>query len=125
MPPRGRPKKNGSKPRWMLQRSLFIMLEFHNAKTRGLKHSAAITETVAVIRSKYRNLPVSATEVKRTLAAWMPRDCKTSFLVRDSTNSDTIHRLPCGDYRPTISIYIGLRPIYPRINQKQNHNPIS
>jgi hypothetical protein len=125
MPPRGRPQKSGEKPWWMLQRSLFILLEFHKARNRGLKHSAAIAETVAVIRCKYRDLRVSETEVKRTLAKWMPRDCKTAFLVRDPANSNAMHRLPCGDYRPTMSIYIGLRPIYPRINQKTPHNPIS
>jgi len=118
MPPRGRPRKNGEKPRWMFERSLFILLEFHKTRNREPKHSAAIRDTVAVIRRKYPELPISETEVKRILAKWMPRDCETAFLVREPANPDAMHRLPCGDYRPTVSIYIGPRPVYPRINQK-------
>lgn len=120
--PRGRPRKNGAKSASMLKRSLLILLEFGRARSRGLKHSAAIAETVAVIGCKYPDVCVSETEVKRTLAEWMPRNRETVFLAREPENPEKMHRLDGVDYKVIVSVYVGPRPVYPRINQKIPRN---
>jgi hypothetical protein len=119
---RGRPRKNGAKSWPMLRRSLLILLEFDRARRPELKHSAAIAETVAVIRRKYRDVRVSETEVKRTLAEWRPRNRATTYLAREPENPGKMHRLDGLDYRVIVSLYVGPRPVYPRINQKTPRN---
>jgi len=106
----------------MLKRSLLILLEFDRAERRELKHSAAIGEAVAVIRSKYPDLRVSETAVKRTLAEWMPRNRETAYLAREPENPDKMYRLDGRDYRVIVSLYVGPRQVYPRINQKIPRN---
>ncbi len=110
----------------MLKRSLLILLEFDRARRRELKHSAAIAETVAVIRCKYSDdFRVSETAVKRTLAEWMPRNRETTYQAREPENTDKMHRLDGFDYRVIASLYVGPRPVYPRINQKSpRHSPL-
>jgi hypothetical protein len=106
----------------MLKRSLLILLEFGRARRREVKHSAAIEETVTVIRCNYPDLRVSETEVKRTLAEWMPRNRETTYLAREPENPDKMHRLDGLDYRVIVCLYVGPRPVYPRINQKNPRN---
>ncbi len=50
MEKRGRPRKNGEQPIWMLDRVTLVVYAYDQAREAGEKHMAAITEAVEFIR---------------------------------------------------------------------------
>lgn len=78
--PPGRPKKNeGRIEAWHLLRAAMAMSAYNEARASGQKHSAAVTQALDYIRQHCSEMPISETEVKRTLAAYQPRDSQTTF----------------------------------------------
>jgi hypothetical protein len=65
---RGRPKKDGVKPGWTLFRRCVVLHAYNEARAKGNKHSAAITEAVSAVRSRVAGMKISETKVKRVLA---------------------------------------------------------
>ena len=141
---RGRPKKDGLKPGWMLFRSFLALHAYDQARARGNKHSSAITEAISAVRSREPEMPISETEVKRVLAEFQSKDSKGSSIISagivQGPELDTwfddlkwiteesplklgVPHIP--DYRSkprqirTLSIQIGPRPHYPRSNARK------
>src|SRR5215469_15886548 len=84
----GRPKKNGIQPPWMLGRMLLVLHAFREAKSSGLKHCAAITETVAAVKKTWPAMRISETEVKRILAKYQPASAPFVFIAKWEDASD-------------------------------------
>ena len=80
---RGRPKKDGLKPGWMLFRSFLVLNAYDQARARGDKHSAAIIEAVSAVRSRIPGMPISETEVRRVLADFQSRDSERSWIITE------------------------------------------
>ena len=57
------------------------------ARKNGQKHSAAVTQTVELIKQRHPMMRISETEVKRTLAVWRPRGSHTILRFECSTLS--------------------------------------
>jgi hypothetical protein len=117
MKKRGRPKKNGLRPLWMLRRTSLAILAYDRSRRAGDKHSAAIGEAVAFIRGTDPRMRISKTEVKRILAIWRPRSRPFGLVVSEPDPSDSIMILPDGRKAKRLWIgSVGLRPTYPRSN---------
>jgi hypothetical protein len=81
----GRPKKNpGELEFWRFVRAGLIMCAFDEAREGGDKHSAAITHAVEDVRQHHPEMPVSETEVKRTLATYRPINSRTTLRFKRS-----------------------------------------
>ena len=74
MPKRGRPRKHGKQPAWMLGRAMIVLHAFHAARQRGEKYEAAIDEAIAVVKSFYPGMRIGAQLVKQILAFHQPRE---------------------------------------------------
>src|SRR5580692_4541132 len=86
--PRGRPKnKEGIVPLWRFARAGIVMCVYDEARKRGEKHSAAVNQAVKYVRLNRSEMPISETEVKRTLAAFRPRHSRTILRFKRSTIS--------------------------------------
>jgi hypothetical protein len=84
---RGRPQKAGVKPGWMLIRAGVVLATFEEKRRSGAKHHFTIEETVEEMRKQFPKTPISATEVKRILAAFQPSEMEEVFRVeRDGQN---------------------------------------
>ena len=142
MAKRGRRNKRGVRPGWMLLRSVMVLHAYDQARARGEKHSAAITETVSAVRSRVPGMPISETEVKRTLAEFRSKDCKRSWIISasivhgqeldtrfenlkwiaDISRGKFAVSIPGADFNPTrfraLAIQVGPRPRSPRHNAK-------
>ncbi len=142
MAKRGRPKKNGMKPGWVLIRSFMVLHAYCRARDGGEKHSAAIAAAASAVRSRVPGMRVSETEVKRVLAEFQSKDSEHSWIITDgvpereldlllenlkwvaekfpgkldvSTLSDDV-------FKPKrlriLTIQVGPRPRYPRHNAR-------
>ena len=86
---RRRPKKNpGELEFWRFVRAGLIMCTFDEAREGGDKHSAAITHVVEYVRKHHPGMPVSETEVKRTLATYRPKNIQTILQFKRSIADD-------------------------------------
>ena len=86
--PRGRPKKDPDELKFCrFVRAGLITCAFDEAREGGDKHSAAITHAVEYVRQHHPDMPISETEVKRTLARIDPKTVEPYFNsnVRDVT----------------------------------------
>lgn len=113
----GRPRKNGEKPFWMLERDTVAVYAYGRAREGGEKHSVAISEAVTHIRATYPRMPVSETEVKRIAAAWRSKQRSSSLFVSKPDPEHNSITLPNGrKVRILYNASVGPRPIYPRAN---------
>ena len=85
---RGRPKKDGVKPGWMLFRSFMVLHAYDQARARGEKHSAAIAEAVSALRSRMPGMPISETEVRRVLQNFDRRTLNGIWCVTKASRKD-------------------------------------
>lgn len=81
--PRGRPKKEeGRIESWQFGRLAMVMCTFDEARKRGEKHSAAITEAVEDVRQRHPKMPISQTTAKRIFAIFRSRNDRTKIVLR-------------------------------------------
>jgi hypothetical protein len=85
---RGRPKAYGQQPDWMLFRRFVILWVYNQARKAGEKHSIALNEAAAAVRSCFPKMPVSASEVRRTLAEWQPKSSPIAIIVNEIPNTE-------------------------------------
>ena len=78
---RGRPSRNGAKKPWHFGRALTVIDAYTTARERGEKHSVAVRETVAFVRRRHPEMPISETEVKRILADLRPQNSSAVLTV--------------------------------------------
>lgn len=88
MTKRGRPKKNGVKPIWMLVRTVMILLVYDQARRSGEKHSAAVEAAVAAVRSQVPGMPISNTEVRRVLAEVRSQHSEEALIVTKNVTEE-------------------------------------
>jgi len=67
---RGRPRKNGVQSGWMLGPTVLVLEAYDRSRRAGEKHITAIAEAVSAVRRQRPAVPISGTEVHRTLAKW-------------------------------------------------------
>ncbi len=117
------------------------MCVYDEARKRGEKHSAAVNQAVKYVRQHRSDMPISETEVKRTLANFRPRNFRTILRFKRSTLSKEklkqlrsiqkqLGSLEAKKGQPSIAIpnlpksrvayTFGFeeRPLYPRHNRK-------
>jgi len=141
---RRRPKKNPGELEFRrFVRAGLIMCTFDEAREGGDKHSAAITHVVEYVRKHHPGMPVSETEVKRTLATYRPKNIQTILQFKRSIADDgKLATLRCvreqvakmrsernlsgpppsiknlSENLTTIKFGYSQRPLYPRHNRK-------
>jgi hypothetical protein len=128
---------------WRFFRAGMMMAVYDEARASGQKHSAAVNQTVDYIRRRYSEMPISETEVKRTLVTFRPKGSQTILRFKRVTLDDEkvarlrgmLAQVPPmhdenGQLRPSPSIQNFLksrtaytfgyaeRPLYPRHNRK-------
>jgi hypothetical protein len=114
---RGRPRKNGEQPMWMLERATLAVYGYDQARKAAEKHMAAITCAVKLIRATHSWMKVSETEVKRILADWRSSRRPVGLLVSRPDPADCRLVLPDGQVvRRLLTASFGPRPHYPRTN---------
>jgi hypothetical protein len=140
----GRPrKKEGVISFWHFQRAGIVMSLYDEAQKNGQKHSAAVAQTVELIKQRDPVMRISETEVKRILAAWRPRGSYIILRLECSTLSEEelAKRYSIESQKPAMSLKkgsklpapsevihpksvttykmsFGERPNYPRHNRK-------
>lgn len=121
---RGRPRKNGLQPSWMLLRSFLVLDAYNEARSSPLKYSSAVSEAVATVKKTWPDMPISEAEVKRILANFQPKGIPVAFKVTKVSDSETtllpavcqLMGVPEGSKMKTIFTFgFGPRPEYPRI----------
>jgi len=114
---RGRPPKNGKHSLKELERVTFALRGYDLARSRGEKHSAAVTETVMYVRSKAPKLKISETEVRRILAEWRPQNESLGFSVDKPPSHHSSLTIPgFGVFQVKLMAAYGPRQTYPRTN---------
>ena len=78
---RGRPKKNGQVPPWMLERVTVVLYAYERARAAGAKHLTAVQEAVGFVRANRPLMPISETAVKRILAEWRSNRSRSCLFV--------------------------------------------
>lgn len=114
---RGRPKKNGFQPPWMLERVTLVLYAYERARAAGLKHESAMEEAVNFVRAKRSQMKISIGAVKRILAEWRSKNRISSILVQKPEPSHRTIILPNGRIaRVLLTVYKAPRIDYPRTN---------
>lgn len=80
---RGRPKKHGVKPAWVMHRTAIILRAYDEARAQGNKHSYAVIAAVSYVRSREPGMRISETEVKRVLSELRSRDSEQILIVTE------------------------------------------
>jgi hypothetical protein len=140
----GRPRKKKGVTSFMnFQRIGLVMHWYDEERTIGQKHSAAVAQTVELIKQNHPMMRISQAEVKRILAALRPRGSHTILRFEGSTlRGEELAKhcrieaqpavvskkkgskllAPADVILPksvtTYKMYIGERPNYPRHNLK-------
>ena len=140
---RGRPRKRkGRIELWQFARAAKIICAYEETRARGEKHGAAISRTVELVTKDDPDIRVSETEVRRTLAAFRPRNAKTILrfkrailtkkgitrirrMLAQVPNSEGLLPPPAPNDNSPIrgtlfEIRFGKRPNYPRYNRKNS-----
>jgi hypothetical protein len=117
----GRPKKNGQKPMWVLERETLAIYAYGRCRDAGEKHLVAILEAVKYIRDTAPAMPISETGVKRIVARWRSKRNVTCLFVSKPDPEHSTIRVPGKDGRMInarilYTASVGPRPIYPRAN---------
>ncbi len=79
----GRPRKNGVRDAGVLIRGTLALNAFQLAREQGVKYEVALNEAVDAVRKKFPTEKISATEVKRMLAEFMPRNGEEQMVVTE------------------------------------------
>lgn len=117
MATRGRPKKNGKAPMWMLQRITVALCGYEQARNRGEKHDTAVEEAEKYVRRKLPGVPISKTEVRRILASCRPETDESALSVLEVDPKNNTYTLPDGKtVRMLWTASYGPRIEYPRVN---------
>jgi hypothetical protein len=89
---RGRPRtKEGVIPCWRFFRIGAVLSHFETERKSGQKHSLAVADTVQFLKQREPGLPISETEVKRTLAKMWPKNAETvGHFERSNTNEEDV-----------------------------------
>jgi hypothetical protein len=118
---RGRPKKNGMKPLWMLRRITLVLRGYQKAREAGVKHSVAIQEAVRHVRETEPQMPISETEVRRTLARYRSSRLPYGYFVVEPDPTNNTITLPGGRViKIGLTVCLVPRVDYPRINASQH-----
>lgn len=132
MAKRGRPKKDGAQPTWMLGRRILVLQAFNDARRNGLKYLAAIWAAIEAVKAQYPGVRIGPRMVKGILSDWQGR--RLSRVVTVSKVSDAglqspemqqnlakLYELgfPKDKKVTAFTVGLGSRPEYPRINAKQ------
>lgn len=96
MAKRGRPRKNGAKPGWTFHRSMWAIAGYNQSRAAGEKHETALKAAVEFVKQICPEMPISVTEVKRSLAEFQPTDACVSY---------TISELPAEEVQRAAAIY--------------------
>lgn len=124
---RGRPRKNGVRPAWVLLRTCHVLFWYNRARAAGEKHSVAVKETVAKLRSLSQDMPISETEVKRVLSEFQGEDDPVVLQVTRLSEKEIHQNVTCYQelkirQAETITsgflMALGPRPQYRRHNAK-------
>lgn len=132
---------------WQFARAGIAMSAYDEAREKGEKHSDAIRQAVDAVRRRNPGMPISETEVKRSLSAFRPRGSGTILRFERSTLSEedmkshqwlreqlamlkkekgiTLPQLPvCDETRhpEKLTVRFSIRPNYPRHNRKAPKN---
>lgn len=140
MAKRGRPRTYGVKNGWTLARTLIVLNSFDEARRKGAKYEAAISEAMCAVRSCYQEMPISKTEVKRILAELRSNKSEQTLLVSEEVQNcaavaryhegaallrafsrvDDVPSDPGSAFKPmrVLTFRIGPRPNHPRSNAK-------
>jgi hypothetical protein len=114
---RGRPKKNGQVPPWMLERVTIVLYAYERARAAGAKHLTAVQETVGFVRANRPLMPISETAVKRILAEWRSNRSRSCLSVTKPDPAHSTITLPTGRVaRVVLTAGWGPRIEYPRAN---------
>jgi hypothetical protein len=128
MAKKGRPRKNGLQPAWMLGRTLQVIFAYNEAKASGMKHSSAVTAAVEAVKKVWPEMPISETEVKRILATWQPKGSSLALKVIKGSDlpqpfSPAMYEMmgiPAGGRKNRLIFGFDRRPTYPRSNAKDS-----
>ncbi len=126
MAKRGRPRTYGEKPGWMFVRLGFVLCAFDEAKKNGEKYVDAISAGISAVRSRFPEMRISRTEVKRMLAARQLENPDQTLLFWEdppecsNLASATDAGLPATSVtRPRrLAFGFGPRPAHPRNNAR-------
>jgi len=83
----GRPRKHGVRPGWMIYRATVVLYAYNQVRSAGQKHSVALREAVATVRSLFPTMPISETEAKRILAEFQAQDASTALTVQKGSGA--------------------------------------
>lgn len=73
--PRGRPRnKPNTIPGWQFLRAVMVLSAYDQARAVDGNYSGAVAFAVQSVRSLFRPMRISETEVKRILSKWRPRE---------------------------------------------------
>lgn len=132
MAKRGRPKKFGRQPTWMLERRVMVLHAFNEARKNGEKYEAAVAAAIEAVKARYPQMRIGPRRVKGILADWQGQ--KSSQVLTASKVSDAdlqgpemqdnlafLYKLgfPEDKKVTAYTVAVGPRPEYPRINAKQ------
>lgn len=141
---RGRPrKKEGAIECWQFVRAAMALCAYHEAREGGQKHSVGVKHAVDFVKQLDPEMPISEAEVRRTVAAWQPRNSQTILRFERSSLSEEDVKLnrwvreqfaefrgkkglkleepPNYDVAPNVAVFtirLAERPNYPRHNRK-------
>lgn len=109
----------------MIIRMITVIHAYDQARGRGEKHSSAVAEAVAAVKSSYPDMKISETVVKRILAEHQPKDAPTVACVTEKTGplpplspeDCKLLGLPEGTaFKRSLIFGYGPKPKYPRAN---------
>jgi hypothetical protein len=114
---RGRPKKNGFQPFWVLGRETYVLYAYQQAREAGQKHFVAVQEAVIFVQQNLPGMPISDTEVRRILAKW--RSTRRSHVLSVRKPDPAASTIAFPDGRVVRRLYTASwlpRAEYPRTN---------
>ncbi len=127
MAKRGRLRKYGVQPGWMLGRAIMVIDAFNRARQSGEKYEAAIGAAIDDVRAFDPKMRIGPRRVKQILAKWQPKASSIAWIARrfsdaelqDSKTQESLKifrsmGVPFGEKVAVYSVGIGPRPQYPR-----------
>jgi alkanesulfonate monooxygenase SsuD/methylene tetrahydromethanopterin reductase-like flavin-dependent oxidoreductase (luciferase family) len=131
MATRGRPRKNGLQPGWMLERRVLVLHSFNEARRNGEKYEVAILEAIKAVKARFPDMRIGPRRVKGILAEWQPKRSARTLTVSRISESDlqspemqrnfeVLQSMgwPKEKIGQIFTIGINPRPEYPRNNSK-------
>jgi hypothetical protein len=117
MSQRGRPRKNGVRSPKVFFRTLLGLCSYDKARLAGEKYDEGLRAARAEVLSAHPDMSISATEVKRILAANRSKTLPFTFFVTECDNFVT----PNGKMsKRAWAISVVPQPNYPRHNARES-----